>query len=270
MSIFSPRINMIMKTIKKILLSSVSILGVSFLIWFVFLLNPNLSYANQTQFDQITIYHNQELAEGTELIIKDAIEIIKRSDIYDKNLKIQLCLNDDKIYPNLFPFAGGTAYAFFNKTVMYASNPNFKNNVAAFKWEFNNYELRKFNLTTLLAHEFMHNAQHNFNSRYYITSTLGKINWKLEGHAEYIAREFKNDGRLKDKIAIYLIEENKAHVGVPVFKLEDGTIQNLSYFKYSLVIQYLIEIKELTFDQICELEPSLDKPYAEMIEWNKK
>ena len=257
------------KAVKKIVLSLVSVLGISSLIWTVFLLHPNLSYANKTQFDNITIYHNQELEEGTEGIVKNAMKIIRRSDIYDENLKIQLCLNDDKIYPNLYPFAGGTAYAFWNKAVMYASKPSFKHNAAEFKWEINNYELRKYNLTTLLAHEFMHTVQHHFNSRYYNTSTLGSLNWKLEGHAEYIAREFKNDGLLKSKIALFLSEENKDHVGVPVFNLEDGTIQNLSYFKYSLVTQYLMEIKEMNFDQICELTLSFDQLYSEMIEWSE-
>jgi len=258
------------KIIKRIVLSSLSILGISFLIWTVFLLNPNLSYANQTKIDNVIIYHNQELEEGTELIIRNALSIIKNADIYDKNLDIQLCLNDDKIYPKLYPFAGGTAYAFLNKTVIFASKPNFKNNYTEFSWEVNNNEVRKWNLTSLLAHEFMHNLQHNHNSSYYIKSTLGNLNWKFEGHAEYIAREFKNDNRLKYKIGTYLIEETKEHVGIPVFQLDNGTIQSLSYFKYALVIQYLMEIKELDFDKICELELPLDYLYKEMINWNEK
>ena len=258
------------RIIKKIVINSLSILGIGFLIWTVFLLNPNLSYANQTQIENVLIYHNQELEEGTELIIKNALSIIGNADIYDKNLNIQLCLNDDKIYPNLYPFAGATAYAFLNKTVIYASRPSFKNNYSEFSWEINNHEVRKWNLTSLLAHEFMHNVQHHHNSNYYIKSTLGNLNWKFEGHAEYIAREFKHDNRLKDKIEAYLIEEKKEHVGVPVIELDDGTIQNLSYFKYALVIQYLMEIKKLDFGEICEFEIPLDDIYGEMIDWNEK
>lgn len=256
------------KTIKKIILSAVSVLGISFLFWTVFLLNPSLSYAHQTQFDQVTVYHNQELGPETASIIQDAIDITRTSDIYSPELNIQFCLNDDKLYPKLHPFPGGTAYAFLNKTVMYASSPNFKTNVAEFSWEINNYETRLYHLTTLLAHEFMHNAQHHHNPKYVIMSTLGTINWKLEGHAEYISREFKDDGRLHEKIETYLLEEQNPHIGVPVFKLEDGTIQNLSYYKYALVFQYLFEIKQLNYDQICGLDSSLDKLYGEMIDWH--
>ena len=258
-----------MKTLKKILFSSVSILGLSLLVWIVLLLNPSLSYANQTQISGITIFHNQDLEEGIEDVISNAIKIIKTSDIYDQNLNIQLCLNDDKVYPKLNPFAGATAYAFFNKTVIYASKPNFKENITEFEWAVNGHELRKYNLTRLLAHEFMHNVQSHYDTKYYITSTLGGLNWKLEGHAEYISREFKNDGLLRNKIALYQLEEKKEHTGIPVFILEDGTIQSLSYFKNSLVIQYMMEEKELNFHQICELEDDLEKSYAEMIEWSK-
>ncbi len=264
------KIKIMKKTMIKIVLSAMSILGISFLIWLVFLLNPSLSYAEQTQFGQITVYHNQDLMEGTGLILQDAIDIIKRADIYDESLRIQLCLHDDKLYPKLFPFAGGTAYAFFTKAVVYASEPNFQDNSASFKWEVNNYELRKYNLTRLLAHEFMHNVQYYHDPSYQILSTLGAINWKLEGHAEYISREFKNDGLLKDKIAKYLLEEGKEHVGFPVFTLADGTIQILPYFKYALVIQYLMEIEGLNFDQIASLEPAIDKPFEEMMKWNSQ
>jgi len=258
------------KTLKKIILSSLSILGISFLFWLLFLSNPKWSYAKETQFDFITIYHNKNLEPETQQVINGAINIIKTSELFREDVAIQLCFNDDKIYPYLFPFVGGpTAYAFFDKTVFKNCTPKFKENVAEAQWAINNYELRKFNLTWLLAHEFTHNLQYFSDPNYYLTSTLGQINWKLEGYAEYIAREFKQDGQLKVRIERFLLEEKKEHVGLPVFEIADGTKQIYAYFKYALVIQYLIEVKGLDFAQICALEEDLDKLYGEMIEWNK-
>ena len=260
-----------LKTIKKIILSSLSILGLSVFFWIVFLLNPNLSYANQTQFDFVTVYHNNDLEEGTQKVIRDAIEIIKTAEIFSDDITIQLCLNDDKIYPHLHPLVGQpTAFAVLNKTVIKSCTPKFNENVAETQWAVNNHELRKFNLTWLLAHEFTHNLQYNADARYYITSTLGTINWKFEGHAEYISREFKHDGKLKEKIEKFLIEEGKEHSGLPVFELADGTQQIYSYYKYALVIQYLMEVKELDYSQVCEMETGLDKVYGEMLEWSRK
>ncbi len=259
------------KILKKVILSSFSILIISFLFWILFLLNPSLSYANKTQFDIVTVYHNQNLEEQTELVIKNAIGIIRKSELFTEETLIELCMNDDNLYPKINPLIGQTnAYAVLNKTIFKNCKPKFNENLTEFQWGINNHELRKFNLTWLLAHEFTHNLQYQTDLNYVIKSTIGKLNWKLEGHAEYIAREFKNDGELKTKIGKYLIEKNKEQTGIPVFELEDGTKQILSYYKYALVVQYLLEEKELNYKQLCELDVSLEKNYEEMIEWNEK
>lgn len=257
------------KTIKKVILSALSILGVSMLFWTIFFLNPNLSYANETQFENITVFHNQDLDEEVGVVINNALNMIKRSELYDADFAIHLCLNDDPIYPRLYPLAGQPlAYAFLNKAIIKNCKVDFNQNMVEAQWKVNNNELRKFNLTWLLAHEFTHNLQYNTNSFYYLSSTRGKINWKLEGHAEYISRGFKNDGKLKNKIDRYVLEEQKEPIGIPVFDLEDGTKQSLSYYKYGLVVQYLTEEKGLSFSQICELNTGLDDLYSEMVGWN--
>lgn len=257
------------KTLKKVILSCFSILLLTCLVWIVLLLNPTLLYANLSNFNQFTVFHNEELDEEIKHIIIDALAIIKQSDIYDKKLNIQLCLNDDKLYPKLYPFAGATAYAFLNKTVIYDCKPKFKLNRAEYNWERYNYELRNFDLTWLLAHEFTHNLQNHFDLNYVIKTTLGKINWKLEGHAEYISREFKNDGKLLDKIEIYETEIAKKNNDSATYILADGTHQMYSYYKYALVVQYLFEVKKLNYKQLLEHQSDLEDIFTEMIEWKK-
>jgi hypothetical protein len=120
----------------------------------------------------------------------------------------------------------------------------------------------------LLAHEFTHNLQKNANSNYYFRSTFpGKINWKLEGYADYIARGFKNDGKIKDKIEKYLIEENNEHNGLPAIKDEFGSYMTIGYYKYALIVQYLMEIKKMNFNQLCELDTNINELYSEMLKW---
>lgn len=257
-----------LKTIKKVILGSISILGVSFCIWTCLLLNPNLVYAESTLIDGVTIYHNSNLDPDVKAVVNDALQIIKSSELYSEEFHIKLCLNDESLYPKLYPFAGAAAYAFLDKTVMYACTPNFKENTAEFKWEVNNFESRKLNLTNLIAHEFTHNLQYFNDPKYYVTSTMGRLNWKFEGHAEYISRQFKNDGKLKNKISQYLSEIEKEHSGIPVFQLDDGTIQNLSYYKYALVVQYLLEVQHIDFNQLCNLQQDFEILYDEMIAWN--
>lgn len=148
--------------------------------------NPNLSYANKTQIGMVTIFHNQELDSGAEKVLNDVFEILKSSEIYDENLHFQLCLNDDNIYPNLFPIIGKPlAHARFNKVIMKSGNVKFDQNLIERKWDANT-EIQRYSLTWLLAHEFTHNLQFNAYPGYMFRGPLG-IDWKREGYADYIA-----------------------------------------------------------------------------------
>ena len=77
-------------------------------------------------------------------------------------------------------------------------------------------------------------------------------------------------GSFKAKVRVFVEEQKKEHNGLPVFELEDGTKQIFSYFKYSLVVQYLMDEKGMDFNEICREESSLDQLYSEMIEWSKE
>ncbi len=244
-------------------------MGFSCVLWAVLFFNPRLSYANKTQIGQVTIFHNQDLDTGAEEVINNVIEILKSSELYDKNFKMQLCLNDDEIYPNLFPVRGTPlAHARFNKTIIKNGEIRFNKNITEIRWEAKN-ELRKYNLTWLLAHEFTHNLEYNSNPGYMFRRPQGS-DWKLEGYADYIARGFKNDGKLKDKIEKYLIEENNIHNGLPASKDEVGSYLIYSNYKYALIVQYLMEIKKMNFNQVCELDKNINKIYSGMLEWRNK
>ncbi len=259
------------KKFKKFLIGITSVLGINFIIYLSLVLSPSLLYANKTQIDFITIHHDQALQSNTEQVVKDAITILKKSELYHKDIAIHLCLNDGSFYPNLMGnLVGGTAFAFYDIAVVNHSEAKFNENVAAFQWEINKNELRKFDLTVLLAHEFTHNLQYDAFTSYVFRNSIGQINWKLEGHAEYVAREYKKDGLLKEKIDFYLAEEAEEHIGIPVFKKTNGTIQNLSYFKYSLVVQYLLEIEKMSYESILYDIRTLEENFQNMLAWKKE
>lgn len=263
-----------LKVLKKVILSSLSILGISLICWCVLFFNPNISYAHETQFENVTVFHNDDLAESTSQIIQDAITILKNSDLFSPELSIQLCLNDDGLYPHMHPMLGGPstegplAYALFDKAIIRSCDLDFDSNLAVSQWEMNDNEIRKWNLTQLIAHEFVHNMQWKRNMSYSIRTTLGKLNWKLEGHAEYISHQYKGDGRLLEKIEHYIRLKDDQYVGIPVFENQEGRMQNLWYYKNALMVQYLMEVKRLNYDQVCEYQSSHDEVYSEMIKWS--
>ena len=212
-------------------------------------------------------YHYQ-LDDNTNNVIKNAISRIKKSELYYDEIQIQLCLNDDRLYPNLQPFVNyALAYAVLDKTIVKDCEIKFNENRAETKWDVNNFEHRKFDLTYLLAHEFTHNLQ--FEAGYMPFDPRVIVDWRLEGYADYIGREFSEDGKLLEKIDKYLSIQNNEYIGFPVFELEDVTKQIFSYYKYSLIVQYLIEIKKMNFDQIMKLDSKIDNYYSDMIEWRK-
>lgn len=251
------------KRVKKFLFASISFLGISVIVWATLLLNPSLSYAHATSFDNVTVYHNNALEKNTEKVLKDAFSIIKKSEIYNKDIHIQFCLNDDKIYPHLHPLAGATAYSFSNKTVVFNSKAIFNSNRAEYTWEVNNNVTRNMNLTWLLAHEFTHNLQYNVD----ILSPIKYDNWKLEGYADYVSRSFIQDGKLLEKINKLTLEESTPKQGLPVFELEDGTVQILSYYKYALMTQYVIEEEGKNYKELIEDKRSYEEIKQSMMDW---
>lgn len=256
------------KAIKKIFFGTFSFLVLNTLLWILFITNPSLSYADQTSFGNVTVYHNEALDSNVEFVVKDALRLIQSSSLYHDEIQIDLCMNDDKVYPNLHPFIGGPmAYAIFDKTTLKNCFANFESNRAEIVWAVNENEVRHFDLTWLIAHEFVHNLQFDADPFYQLTSAATQLNWKLEGHAEYISRGYKNDNKLKEKFLRFLEEEKGPHVGIPVLELEDGSKQSLSYFKWALLVQYLFEIKGLDYVEMLELEQEPEALISELTEW---
>lgn len=93
-------------------ISSLSVLGVSTVIWIFALFHPGVIYAERTEVDQVSIYHNQPLSPHAEQVVKNALEIITPSELFSEKINIQLCLNDASVYPALHPLGAGIAYAF--------------------------------------------------------------------------------------------------------------------------------------------------------------
>ncbi len=240
---------------------------VGILLWTIIMLNPSWHYDHETNYGIVTVYHNEPLDKEAERVIGDAVRIIKDAQIFDKDISIQLCMNDDQRFINLHPLMKwALGYSYNDITVLKNGTVRFADNLIEARWDINNDELRRFDLTWLIAHEFTHNLQYNRNAGYIFRSTLSGINWKLEGHAEYVARQFRDDGLLSSKVKNYLVKEKEKHQGLPVFDLEDGTKQILSYYKYALVVQYLFEEKGMDYDTLCATEIDLESVYSDMVE----
>lgn len=225
----------------------------------VIVLNPILTYANKTTHNNYSIYHNHPLDPTLPIELDNATTLLKTSEYYNPTLKLDICLNDGSVYPKLIRTLRGRAFAwgFYNKVVLQGT-ANYKDNYL----ELNGY---KWNLTELLAHELTHCLQFK-KLGFWKSKPIKNIpNWKWEGYAEYIARQNPDQKDLAKNIT--RLNETPASWAIT---MPDQTIAPRQYYNYWILIQYCMDIKKMSYQQILADKTGEETIRREMIEWYNK
>jgi hypothetical protein len=224
-------------------------------ILFVIILNPILTYANKTVHNQYTVYHHKAL--NAEILIKldQASTLLKSSELYNPELHLDICLNDGSKYPKLIQILRGNAFGwgFYNKVVLQG---NIHNNYV----ELNGY---KWNLTQLLAHEMTHCLQFNSLGLWKSKPISAIPNWKWEGYAEFISRQNEDQKDLSVNIERLLACHKKSWE----ISFTDNSIAPREYYEYWLLVQYCMNIKKMTFQQLLKDTASEQTIRQEMMNW---
>jgi len=127
----------------------------------------------------------------------------------------------------------------------------------------------KRDLTRTFAHEMVHCLQLN---RYGIR----KFNpvkhpplWKLEGYPEYIAYTDENQApgyqftRTVDRLR--KLEQEKARR----VEMQPGHFDPIIYFKGRVLVEYLMDIKGLSYDEVLNENIRASEVYDELLTWRK-
>ena len=226
----------------------------------IIILNPFLTYANKTTHKNFAIYHNKAIDSLLITTLDKATTLLKLSEFYSGNLKLDICLNDGSTYPTIIKKVRGQAFAwgFYDKVVM-QGKMNCKDNFV----ELNGY---KWNLEQLLAHEMTHCLQ--FDKLGLIKSKpIANIpNWKWEGYAEYISRQNTNQKNLIKNID-RIQQADKNAWGVT---FEDSTISPREYYIYWTLLQYCLNVKKMSYKQLLKDTTSEQSIEQEMMKWYEK
>lgn len=109
-----------MTTRKKWTASALASSGFLALGLVVLLLNPGVLYAHQTITRWYTIYHSQPLDPALLRRLEQARSLVQTSEVFDKTLRLEVCLNDGSRYPSLVQAVWSPAFAwgFYNKVVL--------------------------------------------------------------------------------------------------------------------------------------------------------
>ena len=247
---------------KKIIKWSLGILALAitvFGILLVIIFNPSLTYANKTKINNYTVFHNKPLDENLKSVLEKSNDLLKSSELYDPNVKFEVCLNDGSIYPAIIQKILGPAfsYGFYNKVVL-KSNINCKENYA----ELNDYH---WNLTQLITHEETHCLQFN-KLGFWESNPMGKNpTWKWEGYPEYVSRQGEGEKDLVKNIERLIFCEKTDNNNWIQFPDSTGTV--IPYYKNWLLMQYCIEIKKMTYIQVLNDTTNEESINQEMMKW---
>ncbi len=251
-----------MKTsFKKILKYSLFTIIFCFTLLAVFISNPIFLYANKTEYKNFTIYHNQPLTTNLAESFVIDLKTLKNSEIYDKNIKIDICLNDGSTYPKFIEtFMGADVIrSFANKTVFH-SVINTSSTEFMTKKEWN----ENFKVSQWVTHSFVHCLQFK-KLGLFGSNPIAKIpEWKWEGYAECFSIQTNQD--LKSLITLQLISEKNRFNWV---KIDDFKTTS-DHIKYLVLMKYCIEIKKMKFKEIIRSKNSENATYCEMLNWYKQ
>ena len=226
----------------------------------IIILNPILTYAHKTTHKHFSIYHNKVIDPILISTLDQATLLLETSEFYNNNLKFDICLNDGSTYPTIIKTVRGQAFAwgFYDKVVMQGTM-NCKANFV----ELNGY---KWNLTQLLAHEMTHCLQ--FDKLGLIKSNpIANIpTWKWEGYAEYVSRQNADQKDLSKNIERY-ISTDKINWEI---KFADSTITPREYYSYWILVQYCLDVKKMSYQQLLTEKINKLTLKQEMINWYEK
>jgi hypothetical protein len=251
------------KILKKTLLTILIIISLLTTV----ILFPQLLFANTLKYKNFKICSNDKISNDFKVVLENAMELVQNSELYDSNYKYNIILCHNTFYnkiDNRFLGIGPAARARLNNVIVKVKiDPKSNLAFATFHKEC------EVNLTYLLAHEMIHCLQINKYGILKFNPFKHPEFWKLEGYPEYISRKSvlsRKDYSLIREIDRYVNLENKA-TDKWILVEEGGCEAPDYYYKGRLMIEYLMDIKHLSYDQILKDTVSETAVFKEMIKW---
>jgi hypothetical protein len=230
-------------------------------------LYPQFLFANKLAYKNFKIYSNDKIANDIKIVLDNAMDLVKKSELNDSNYRynIILCYNslfnaiDDKLFGN------GPSSRATGNNVLIKVRIDPKKNLAfpTFRKEC------VVDLSYLLAHEMIHCLQAHKYGIIKFNPFKHPVLWKLEGYPEYIAlatRLSSKDYNLPSEIDRYVNLDSQTSDNW-ILAEEGGCEVPKYYLKGRLMIEYLIGIKHLSYDEILNNKASENSVYYDMIKW---
>jgi len=232
------------------------------------ILFPQRLFANKIKYKNFTVYSNDKIDDNIKIVLDNAMNLVQKSELYDSNYKYNIILCNNSFYNKIddrLLGVGRTARATL-KNVIIKVRIDPKKNLAFPTF----HKACEESLTEVIAHEMIHCLQaHKYGILKFNPFRHPEF-WKLEGYPEYISKQKElssKDYSLTSDIDRYLNLESKA-TDIWVLSEEGGCEVPDYYYKGKLMMEYLMDIRHLSYDQILRDAASENIIYQEMIKWN--
>lgn len=233
----------------------------------IIILFPQRLFANKMHYKEFTVCSNDKIDDNIKIVLDNAMNLVRKSELYDSKYSYNIILGNNSFYNKIddaFLGVGPTARATLNNVVIKVRiDP--ENNLAFTTF----HKACEVNLTELIAHEMTHCLQANKYGLLEFNPFKHPEFWKLEGYPDYISKqgEFSNkDYSLASDIDRYVTLESKA-TDIWISSQEGGCEVPNYYYKGKLMMEYLIDVRHLSYDQILKDTVSEKTVYQAMIQW---
>ncbi|RXF66971.1 hypothetical protein [Arcticibacter tournemirensis] len=248
------------KHLKRILIgASMSLMAVfGFLI--IFVLYPNNLFAKRTNYKGFKIYATTAIG-NYEKILDEAEMLVKRSELYDSNYTYDIFLTNETFYKDItFRLLGPAMARSIDNNVILNVKVDFKNDLLA-------GAKNKRDLSKTIAHEMVHCLQVNKYGLLKFNPLVHPPLWKLEGYAEYIAclEEISSSAYSFTETVRTLKDYQQKRL--EWVESKPGHSDPIIYFKGRVMMEYLINKKGMSYDQILSDTIKEDAVYKELGDW---
>jgi hypothetical protein len=224
-------------------------------------------FANKLNHKNFTVCSNNKIDNDIKTILNNAMTLVEKSELYDSNYKYNIVLCYNTLYNKIDDMLAGTGAAATprGKNILIKVRIDPKNNLAFATF----HKACEVNLTELIAHEMIHCLQaHKYGFLKFNPFKHPEF-WKLEGYPEYISKqnELSSEGYdLTSDINRYVNLKSKA-TDIWISSEDGGCEVPDYYYEGKVMMEYLMNIKHLSYDQILKDTLSESTVYQEMIKW---
>ena len=193
---------------------------------------PQVLFGHQTSSGNLTVYSREPLDQNMNTVLERVQQRLAASPINSTDVKPRIFLaNSFGFYSALSLYIGGNSfgkgYAALNTDNVFINKSDAANDLV-FR---NAPEHNQRTLSGVIAHELTHLL---IRKRYGYWRNLTMPTWKKEGYAEYIAGGSTLDNE----------------TGVRMWKANPRNSGGYQYFKYYMLVKYLLEHDKLSVDDL--------------------